>query len=102
MSRTFELVFRFTDDPEDPNVLLVSSDDDLEKIRENWEALANAARDLYIAMMEERAANEDGDDPRYCLHEDRINLLNRSCMMDRRKVVLCPESLLPRKGDPMH
>ncbi|MFO8071213.1 MAG: hypothetical protein R6V85_04985 [Polyangia bacterium] len=103
MSRTFELVFRFSDDPEDSNVVLVSKDDEYHEVLGSRKALLNAARDLYIVMLEELAAaeEEEYDDPRLCLYDDRINLVKRSLTLDRRQVVVCPESFLPQEGEMM-
>lgn len=99
--RTFTLVFRFTDDPEDPNVLLITPTEEYREVLHARESLLNAVRDLYLALLEHAAVEEGAKYPELCVSGDRTKLTVRYRQLEKDRIVLCPASLLPQEGEPV-
>lgn len=96
--KNYTLTLHFTDDPEDSNVFLVTKDEEYYEITEKLEVLLNAIRDLYVGLLEQQIGG-DRFDFEISLVEDRVNLLTRSWLLEKKRVMLCPQALLPQEGE---
>jgi len=91
----FLLKLLFTDDKENPLGTVVTRDQDFQEIIENKEALLNAVRDIYIGLLEEILKQET----RAAILKDQATLIERAKLLEKKRVLLCPESFLPNEKE---
>jgi len=91
----FKVTLYFMASDKDPQPILVVPDNQWKEILDNWQALMNSIRDLYVTTLE----HQEQDTTDSVIFKDFPVLTERQLKLDPNEVRILPSTLLPQEGE---